>query len=121
MSFPLSRFQTFGSLARHTWSSIPTGESRTLQLVVAPLRAGELIVSPASVSYEHSGQKHITKLASDDSLIVEGLFSYKRRTDKHALEWALYGIAFILLSAAPYFSSIMLEKSVPQTSGKKKN
>ncbi|CAN8071751.1 unnamed protein product [Agarophyton chilense] len=121
LSFPASRFHTFGAVARGAWSSIAPGESQTHQLIVAPLRAGELFVSPASVSYTDDGKQRVTKLAVDDSLRVEDLLSYKRRTDKHTMELSLYALAFFLFCVAPYCFSIFLQRVVHRSTTKKKN
>lgn len=89
--------------------------------MVSPLKAGELIVAPASVSYTDDGAQRTTRLATDDTLKVEDLTSYKRRTDRHGLEWSLYALSFVLLCVAPYVISVVLERGVSQSSSKKKN
>lgn len=117
LSFPPSRFATFGHRPRRSWPLLPPRHSRRLQLVVSPLRAGELFVAPASLSYRDAASpaSRATRLASDHSLRVEELLSYKRRTDRHVLEWRLYALAFALLCAAPYALSVALRTALLST------
>ena len=82
---------------------------------VSPKRAGELIVNPASVSYrddDEDSEKRVTKVAADDTLVVEELTSYKRRTDRHGTTWVIYFAASLLLTAGPFGVSHVMIKSL---------
>lgn len=120
LSFPASRFTHFGEVPKQRWASLPASETLTHTLIVSPKRAGELIVSPASVSYLDDGDNKITRIATDDILSVEKLLDWRRRTDRHTKEWSMYMCAFALLCIAPFGVSLFMERGVPN-GNKKKN
>lgn len=88
---------------------------------MAPKRAGELFVTPASVRYtDETGASHVTRLATDETLAVEDVLEYRRRTDRHRKEWAAYGLAFAVLVAGPAMVSMVIEKGLTGVGGGKK-
>lgn len=99
-SFPASRFDSGGTL-RHTWSAVKPGESEGLEVKLAPKRAGTLYVSAPAVSYRDGGATRVSRLASADAMTVEDAVKYARRTASHKKEWAVYGVAFLVLALAP--------------------
>lgn len=87
-----------------------------------PRRAGLLLVSPASVSYvDEEGVGRVTRLASDDTVVVEDLITFRRRTDRHQFEWVAFVGAFVLLVVAPFGFSSFVESGVDGAVGKKRN
>lgn len=100
-SFPASRFDGIGGALRHTWSSIKPGESGDLSVTVSPRRAGILYVSPPAITYRDAGASRVSRLAVEDTLVVEDLAVYTRRTASHKAEWAAYAALFLLLVGMP--------------------
>lgn len=101
-TFPQSRFDLLSGSFRHTWPTVDAGAAVTLDVLVTPRRAGILFVAPPAITYaDHSGQSRVTRLAAPESIQVEDLLNYRRRTDRHGLEWALYAASFLLFSAFP--------------------
>ena len=106
-SFPASRFESGGTL-RHTWAAVKAGESESLEVRLAPKRAGTLFVSAPAVSYRDGGETRVNRLASPDAMTVEDAVKYARRTASHKKEWAAYAASFLGLVMAPsllYLSS----------------
>lgn len=123
-SFPLSRFETFSGAFRRNWTTLPNGDSVTMEVLMRPRRAGILLVSPASVSYvDEDGAARMSKLASEDTVLVEDLMAFRRRTDRHRLEWGAFAGAFVALVLLPFLVSVMSEGAVvgEVTGGKKRN
>lgn len=74
-------------------------------MVAEPRRAGELLVNPASVTYKDGGETRTTRLAGDESVVVEELLEYRRRTDTHGGAWATYALTSAVSIGLPYFLS----------------
>lgn len=79
-----------------------------------PLRAGELIVSPAAVSYVDalSGEDHVTRLASEEIVRVEDAMMFRRRTEKHGGVWMAYSIVCLVLCVVPFVVSGLLQTNI---------
>lgn len=121
LSFPASRFLVHEGTFRPTFASLAGGASISSRVVLTPRRAGELLVSPAAVTYtDAAGQSHVTRLASADNIVVENLLAYRRRTDRHAAEWGAYAAAFLLFVVAPAAYAALLERGVVVGEGAKK-
>lgn len=74
-------------------------------VVAEPRRAGELLVNPAALSYKDDGETRTTRLAGDESVVVEELLAYRRRTDTHGGAWATYAVTSAISVAVPYVLS----------------
>lgn len=104
-AFPASRFTAHSGTFRKSWSRLNAGENATLAVVAEPKRAGELLVNPAALTYKDGGVTRTTRLAGAESMVVEDLLLYRRRTDTHGAAWATYGAASAVAIAAPYLLS----------------
>lgn len=121
LSFPSSRFQVHSGAFRHTFASLPSGSRVSHSVLMTPKRAGELHVSAASVSYvDAAGTARTTRLAADDTVLVEDLLSFRRRTDRHAVEWTAFGVGFLLLVLGPAVVSVAVERGVEKSGAVKK-
>lgn len=123
-SFPASRFLLAdGQTARTSWATVSPGETLTHSVTVEPKRSGYLYISPPSLSYidQLSGDKHVSKIAGTDSLVVEDLLEYRRRTDRHTSTWIIYIVAFVMLGIGPFAVSEMMAKSLSPTNSQKKS
>lgn len=112
VSFPASRFVT-DKPTRATWPQLEGGQSIYHHVQIEPKRAGELYAAPASVVYADGEQRRVTRLAADESFVVEELLEFRRRTDRHSGTWMIYVIAFFLLGIAPFGASHMLVRGLP--------
>lgn len=112
LSFPASRFLT-DKATRANWPQLESGQSVSHHVRLEPKRAGELYVAPASVAYADGEQRHVTRLASDESFFVEDLVDFRRRTDKHGGSWLIYLASFLALGIVPFGASHMLITSLP--------
>lgn len=120
LSFPASRFHLYSGIFRYTQERLSAGGSLNLTAVVTPKRSGYLFVTPASVSYvDEAGESHVTRLAADETVGVEDILVYRRRTDRHRQEWGAYGVAFVLLVMGPMGMSLVVQRGLVD-GGKKK-
>lgn len=101
-AFPQSRFRVLNGTFKKVWPSIAAGASEFLEVTVMPKRAGELYVNPPALMYKDGEAARISRLSAEESLVVEDHIAYRRRTDKHRVEWAVYFAALITLVAVPY-------------------
>lgn len=103
IAFPASRFSLLHGSFRHTWPSISSGDSAGLDVIITPKRAGLLFVAPPAITYRdpEADVARVTKLAVPESIAVEDLVVFRRRTDTHGMEWAMYAAAFVALVALP--------------------
>lgn len=122
VSFPASRFFLHSGSFRKSWPRLNSGSSLKLQVLTQPKRAGELLVSPAAVSYKDGDLSRMTRIVADDVMVVEDRISYRRRTERHGKTWLIYiascgtaaGVPFLLYYRA--ISSLM-----PTPSSKKRS
>lgn len=122
LSFPLSRFTLHEGTFRATFARLEAGSGTVATAVITPKKAGELLVSPATLTYSDGDVRRVSRLASDESIVVEDLLAYKRRTDKHRTEWGLYALASVLLVGGPLFWSTRVLAGVSTGAvGKKRN
>lgn len=124
-SYPASRFESEGS-TRMQWEALAPGQSVRHSISIRPRRAGQLFVSPPSVSYTDSndGSQHTSRLASsedDDAVLVEDLIEFRRRNDTHTTSWSIYSLAFLLLSIAPFGVSASMVKGLNRDGQQKKS
>lgn len=68
---------------------------------------------------DEAGVSHATRFAADETVSVEDILEYRRRTDRHRQEWAAYGVVFTLLGVGPMVMSLVMERGVVD-GGKKK-
>lgn len=121
LSFPASRFNA-DKAARHSWPRLEPGQSLSHALKVEPKRAGEIYVAPAAVTYMDDDERRVSRLAADDSVVVETLISFRRRTDRHINTWLVYFFAFLLLSVAPFgYSEIKVRSLLGSPATNKKS
>lgn len=118
-SFPASRFHT-DRVPRSNWPSLSPGESVELSVRVAPRRAGELYVAPAAVSYMDGEDKRTMRVAGTESVVVEELLAYRRKTETHESAWMVFLGAFIVLAVAPFGVSSAISRSLPNPTTVKK-
>lgn len=104
-AFPASRFKVHAGSFRKTWGRVNAGESVVLDVVAEPKREGELLVNPAALSYKDGDVKRTTRLAGAESMVVEDLLTYRRRTDTHEKAWMGYGLACVAAIGLPYVMS----------------
>lgn len=101
-AFPASRFVAHEGSFKKTWGRLDAGSSLTMDVVATPKRDGELLVNPAALTYKDGDAKRTTRLAGAESMAVEDLLTYRRRTDTHEKAWAAYGVGCAAAVGAPY-------------------
>lgn len=101
-AFPASRFTAHTGAFKKTWGRVDAGQSVALEVVAEPRREGELLVNPAALSYKDADVKRTTRLAGVESMVVEDLLTYRRRTDTHEKAWAIYAAGCAVAIGLPY-------------------
>lgn len=120
-AFPQSWYFIYSGSFRKTWDTIAPGESVSLNVTVEARKAGELNVNVPSIRYqEEDGTRRLTKLDASSTVTVEDVLSFKRRTDKHLVDWIVYTIGSVALTAGPYVAYASRLQSLTGKSRKKK-
>jgi hypothetical protein len=113
VAFPASRFTVHTGSFRTTWPRLNAGESVSTEVIAQPKRAGELLVSPAALSYKDGDVPRTIRLAASDDIVVEDLLAYRRRTDTHRTAWLTFVCASAAAVGLPYLSYARAMASIP--------